>query len=156
MLGAIFLLLPTAGLWTTVGWWDLPLTILPNIISFTLAGYAMFMAFGDEKFKRLLTDSEEEHGPLLSISATFTHFIIIQTISISLCVIFKSRPLSYFESVLPVMKSMWIMQAPQREWMVITLWSFGFLTFLYSLTSIMAATFSIFRLSSWYNSFHKS
>ena len=73
---SLFLLVPTIGIWSTPGWWDLPIGILPNIISFTLAGYALFMGFGDEKFRRLMAGGTVGDAPMLGMQFdvhTFHH-----------------------------------------------------------------------------------
>lgn len=151
---AIVLLLPTYGLWSAPGWWDLPLQVLPNIVSFSLAGFAMFMAFGDDRFKRLMVDVGEEKGPFLPISATFTHFIVVQTIAIILAVVAKAQVLTSTQAVFPHVAHLLPVTSAYRVALRQLFWAFSFGTFLYAITSILAATFAVFRVSRWFNEFH--
>jgi hypothetical protein len=70
--------------WSTAGWWHDVLTVMRNLLGFTLGGYAMWIAIGDDEF-RLLISGEEDDGkpsPYMEVNATFVHFIILQIISI--------------------------------------------------------------------------
>ena len=75
---AVVLAILTPGIWTRQGWWDIPLGVLPNVIGFTLGGYAILIAFGDERFKALLTTPSDQHlvSAFLAINATFVHFLL--------------------------------------------------------------------------------
>ena len=53
---AILLCVPCYAIWGSPNWWDLPLSVLPGLIYFTLAGFAMLIAFGDDGFKRHISD----------------------------------------------------------------------------------------------------
>ena len=49
-------------------WWNLPITILPNIVGFSIGAYAILVSFGDEKFrKKLASDSDESSEKNLRI-----------------------------------------------------------------------------------------
>jgi hypothetical protein len=75
---AAMLAILTPGIWARPGWWDIPLGVLPNVIGFTLGGYAILIAFGDERFKTLLTTPSNQHpaSAFLAINATFVHFLL--------------------------------------------------------------------------------
>lgn len=70
--------------WLSPGWWNLPITVLPNLVGFTLGGYAILVAFGDDKFRALLASKEhnQNNSPFVVMSATFMHFILTQVLSL--------------------------------------------------------------------------
>ena len=57
---ALLLLAITSHYWLTECWWEQSISILPNLLGFSLAGFAMFLGFGDEKFRALLAEKDEE------------------------------------------------------------------------------------------------
>lgn len=150
---ALVLLLPTYGVWSKPGWWDIALAVLPNLVSFSLAGYAMLMGLGDEQFKAYLKDQDGERGPLLALSATFSHFIVIQTAALFLALIAKSRPLSTLHEALPWLPLLPLPGKAWSAWGTQAFWGVSFLACLCALTSIVAATMSVFRMSRWLNQF---
>ncbi|GCD50339.1 hypothetical protein [Acetobacter pasteurianus] len=95
---ALFLSIISFGLWSTDGWWDLPLSILPSLISFTLAGYAMLTALGNDQFRAKMARTIPPHqeSVFMQVSASFAHFIIVQTIGLLLALISKAH---FFRSI---------------------------------------------------------
>src|SRR5947207_15899152 len=71
---------------------------------FTLAGYAMLIAFGDERFKALLTAPSAEHpaSAFMAINATFMHFLVVQIVALLVAIVAKSRPFSSFDEIFHV------------------------------------------------------
>jgi len=148
---ATVLAILTPGIWTRQGWWDIPLGVLPNVIGFTLGGYAILIAFGDERFKTLLTTPSDEHpvSAFLAINATFVHFLLIQIGALLLAITAKSRPFSYFEEMTEVGK--WLGQyVLLRRSIAYTSWFLGYVVFLYALTLAFAATAAVFRVARWF------
>lgn len=151
---SVFLLIPTIGIWSVPGWWDLPIGILPNLISFTLAGYALFMGFGDEKFRQLMASGKDGESPMLSISAAFTHFIIIQVLSVILAIMAKARPV---RSLLGIIGTNFLdteALSMMRTVIGTGFWMLSFLMFIYSICCIVATTLSVFRVTRWFNQRH--
>ena len=115
-------------------WYSLSLSVLPNLLGFTLGGYAILLAFGNERFLGLLAGDEEdkEISGFMAINATFVHFIIVQVISILLALI-------------------------GTAWEAKTgLFAFiGLLTFAYSIFTAIAAAMSVLRLSKLFNDWMK-
>lgn len=71
-------------------WYSLSLSVLPNLLGFTLGGYAILLAFGDSRFRDKISEQDEEDdGPTLfmELNGTFVHFIVLQAIAILLAVI---------------------------------------------------------------------
>lgn len=135
--------------WSTEPWWEDVINVIPNLLGFTLGGYAMLMAFGDTEFqKRLAEKSEnEKHSALININATFVHFIILQSLSLIFAFICKSY---YFE---PSGWLLTIVELINPANLILTLMFYfaGFYLFIYALLSIIAATFAILRLMKVYD-----
>lgn len=125
-------------IWTKSGWWDLPIEIMPSILGFSLGGYAIWIAIGDDRFRSILAGSDEksERSPFMQINATFLHFIILQFASILLALIFLS--------IGPA-------EDQDKNCLHIAMWYIGFLVFVYAILSAVAAAMAIFRVASWYD-----
>lgn len=142
---AIVALVATYATWSKHDWWDQVIGILPNLLGFTLGGFAMFLGFGDEKFRALLAEPDEEapDDPSLYVSlcATFVHFILIQLLAL-LCALLA--------------KSWWFVFAWPDSIRLILPWlnllggAIGYGLFLYAVTSVLAATMHVFRIATWY------
>jgi hypothetical protein len=150
---AVVFLVLTYGLWSIPGWWDIPLSVLPGIVSFTLAGFAMLIAFGNDGFKRYISDEGESKGPLLSIGAAFTHFLVIQTLALIFAIVAKARLFSTLSGMGVPLDSLFKDHQSVRMALVRIAWAIGFLLFLYSITSIVSITFSVFRVAKYFNKF---
>ena len=73
---AILLTIATTSLWSQPGWWDLPLSILPNLIGFTLSGYAVIMTISDQKLRSAMTGPiPDRPTAFMATNATFFHFL---------------------------------------------------------------------------------
>jgi hypothetical protein len=148
LLAALVVTLICARFWIVDQWWEAVLATLPNIVGFSLSGYAIFLAFGDEKFRRLLAGSDPanlvaDKSPYLEFSTSFMHFIVIQISAILMAVLCKAHPLAwaqldhYFPMGISVAAGI--------------VHAFGFLLFAYALTSAIAATIAIFRMVRLYD-----
>lgn len=145
---AILISLMCSPFWWACGWWELPIAVLPNLIGFTLGGYAILLAFGDEEFKKVLSGSENSEDSLyLAASATFAHFIFIQIIALMLSIIAKSQ----IFSLLPSGLAEKIASILNLELLTHMLWGLVFTFFAYALTLLVAATIAIFHLTGWYD-----
>ena len=140
---AILLLFLTAHFWLTEKWWEQSISILPNLLGFSLGGFAMFLGFGDEKFRALLAEKNdtEAASAYLNLSASFVHFIFIQFLALIAAILAKSLD---FHIPLPdcISISIW--------WLGKFFHGIGYLLFLYSITSMLAATMAVFRTCFWY------
>ena len=133
-------------------WWQIAMDILPNVVGFSLGGYAIFLAFGDEKFKRLIAvkdedavdvgKSNEKPSPYLSFSVAFLHFTLMQLFALFLALAGNSLTLvpgKYADLGIP-----WVEVVSD-----VASYAFGLLAytvFVYALSLAVAATFSIYRL----------
>lgn len=145
----------TAPIWLKEPWWDTPLAVLPNLLGFTLGGYALLVSFGDEKFKAFLIEAEvkEKTSAFMTVSAAFIHFILVQASALLVAILaraFFTIPNEWIaalgnESPRPHAQEL-ALQFAVGAW-----WWFGFLLFLYSITSIVAVGMAVFEVTGWFN-----
>lgn len=137
-----------------VAWWDQSLSVLPNLLGFTLGGFAIFIGFGDEKFRGALADpshtKDDEASNLptmyVELCASFVHFILVQAIALLVAVVAKSWWF-YTPFVDPI-----------RDWLPLLNGLAGFIgygAFLYALTCVIAATMHVFRIANMYARFRR-
>ena len=111
-------------------WYDIPLSVIPNLLGFTLGGYAILLAFGSEKFLENIAGPEADGSPspYMEVNAAFIHFLIIQALSLFISLLGKAWELDNSVSGF-----------------------FGFTVFLYALTTLIAACMAVFRVAGWYD-----
>lgn len=135
--------------WMSDGWWQDVISALPNLIGFTLGGLAIFIGFGDEKFRTLLADPDEKNQApsiYVGLCATFVHFILIQAFALLFAVVAKS--LNFHWAALDP----WWPIVEKGNWLFG--WA-GYFLFLYALTSIIAVTMHVFRISTMYEQYRR-
>ncbi len=138
--------------WLNNPWHELVLSVIPNILGFSLGGYALLVAIGDESFRALISgEVDGETSPYMEINASFVHFILMQFFSL-MCALISSA--YYFE----LNRSSFVYKFIQESELslntiVNTLNYFGYTIFIYALLTAVAATLSILRVSSWYDKF---
>ncbi len=146
---AIFLLALTQHQWLSRGWWEQSLSILPNLLGFSLGGFAIFLGLGDEQFRAILAekDQEEKYSAYTFVSATFVHFLLIQCLGIIFALL--ANALAY--------QPMWLNDKYMIYFTYITpiFWGIGYLFLLYAITSMMAVVMAIFRCSRWYEKYQE-
>lgn len=157
---AILLLAITSYYWIFDSWWKDVKSVIPSLLGFTLGGFAVFIGFGDEKFRQLLAEPDESDNIATSptkhinrtqsiyteLCSTFVHFIVIQCISLLYSIVYES--LQFYSPRIE----------PFRELVyfgTIFFSGIGFLLYLYALTSILAATMHLFRIATMYEEFQK-
>ena len=113
-------------------WYELTLSTLPDILGFTLGGFALLLAFGDDKFRKLLSGNSDDGSvsPFMGVSAAFTHFILVQIFAI----------------ILAILGYTWNFKYGLFAW-------FGFTALIYSLMTAIAATLAILRYAGWFDKF---
>lgn len=148
---SVLLLVPTIHFWLFEAWWDLPITVLPNLLGFSLGGYAILLAFGDDRFKRLLAKRAKDEGQkieptiLLESSAVFLHFILVQLVALFVAVVARS---------LAAVPNFWFVPAK-----IITRYlsyagsCIGFFLFIYAMMMAGAAALSVFSLGEMFETY---
>ncbi|MDX4947173.1 hypothetical protein [Providencia manganoxydans] len=126
--------------WLHAGWWNDVLSLLPNLLGFSLGGFAILLAVGDDGFKKLIAGSENsESSPYMDACTAFVHFIFLQIIAILLSLIAKN-----YYSVIPAC-------IPKE--ILILLSAIGYFFFIYSIFCAMAAVFAVFRVADWFDAY---
>lgn len=152
---ALLITLGSNHFWMYEPWWDLSISILPNIIGFALGGYAIWLGFGDEKFGQMISRKEGSGtSPYLEVSATFAHFIVIQIIGLVIALLAKAT--NYYLS-----PESWMGMALQQAGLPFDFfkqgaavgYGLGFLLLSYALMTALAATLAIFRVASWFDNY---
>ncbi|MDW5418883.1 hypothetical protein R6242_20130 [Iodobacter sp. CM08] len=149
---AIFFTGCTWHFWAEPLWWDQVTSVLPNLLGFTLGGFAMFLGFGDEKFRAMLAEKDEDADPnnpslYVSLCATFVHFIVVQILALFAALLAKA---SWFYVAWPDQLH------TLMPWLNLIGGGMGYLLFLYSVTSVLAATMHMFRIATWYETHMES
>ena len=135
--------------WHINEWWNDVLDIIPNLLGFTLGGYAMMLAFGNEKFQKILSkiNDGDDYSAFTDLNVAFVHFIVLQTLSILLALMCKAY---YF--TIPSSSSFYSLS--EYLFIVAVPWyGFCYFLFVYSIVSTFAATFAILRLMKMYQYF---
>lgn len=128
------------GYWVDSGAWAQDvIDIIPSILGFSLGGYAIFMAFSDDNFLKLLVDDDEEKSFYMALNAQFVHFILVQVISILVALVGKQ--------LLPLDAE------TELGFLCIAFSMFGFLVFSYALFTALATAFSLLRFGKIYHKF---
>lgn len=132
--------------WISPKWHEQVISILPNLLGFTLGGFAIFLGFGSDDFKRAIARKDEDSSPYLSVNAAFMLFVCFQLAALLVAIISNS---------------LWSIAAP--DWAApwtdcIKIASkvgggFGYFLFCYSLALVLRAAVRIFRLGRWYNAY---
>lgn len=142
---AFILLAVTYPIWSAPEWWDQVISVVPNLLGFTLGGFAMFLGFGDEKFRALLAEPDEDDpdAPSLYVGlcATFVHFIVVQVAALAFALVAKAWwfPFPWPAPILEILPVLNLIGG-----------AVGFGLFLYAITSAVAATMHVFRMATWY------
>lgn len=137
--------------WSQPDWWDDVLSIMPNLLGFSLGGFAMWIAIGDDDFRSLIAGEDESDGddsvsPYMEVNAAFVHFIILQLCSIVFALFaktyfFKLSPdFQFFDTIKSVL-----------PYIVLPGYFISYTLFIYAIFSGLASTFALLRVSKWYD-----
>ncbi len=146
---ALVLLVITSHFWSAEKWWEQPLSILPNLLGFSLGGLAMFLSFGDEKFRSILAEEPDadQSSPYMELCSTFVHFIVLQLGALMFALVARSLD---FHFAWPAEYQIAV------SILTVVFSGMGYLIFLYSVSSMLAAIMSVFRVCSWYELHQKN
>ncbi|WP_417224270.1 hypothetical protein [Achromobacter spanius] len=155
---SVLLTVLSFNVWTQPGWWERPIAVLPSLLGFSLGGFAVWLASGDDAFRAALAGrvakvengevkQEDKHSPYLAVSATFTHFVVVQVLSLLYALTCMSLNFTLDDDAL-LLK--YISRA-QLERGTEVGGGIGYWLFLYSLILALAAVLGLFRISSWYD-----
>ncbi len=146
---SIALLAVTWHYWASQPWWEQVLSVIPNLLGFTLGGFAVFLGFGDEKFKSLIagedSDLPGETSPYMEMCSAFLHFVIVQCLALIVGIVAKATAFEMTGCLKPV--TQWI---ENYRWIADM---FGYWVFLYGICLALAAAIGIFRVAFWFDSY---
>lgn len=135
--------------WSQPDWWEISLSFLPTAMGFSLAAFAMILAFGNEAFITILATKAEkrDRAAFERISNAFFHFLVVQFIAFITALVCKAYYL------------------PVPRWMIICLhwcgiseggfvsltqfifWPVAFALTIYSVVCGLTASVRVYRLS---------
>lgn len=146
---SVGLLLLTSHFWVSEKWWEQVISVMPSMLGFTLGGFAVFLGFGDEKFKAIISGQEPEDGgkpsPYMEVSATFFHFVIVQLAALLLAIVASSLNFTLDIQCEAIAKALTVFRFIGG--MV------GYWVYLYGLCITAAAALAIFRVAFWYDTY---
>lgn len=156
---ALFLTIISWRYWLSGTWSDLAIAVLPPLLGFALASYALLLAFGEEDFRRFMAmptpdDYADENGPstskLLILSATFMHFLFVQVIALLLVIIAKAHVLTSLQVLFPTILRSGTYPINILYVAHVVFSATAYCAFSLSATTSLAAAFAIFNSTHWY------
>lgn len=129
--------------WWSQPWYDTSISVLPNLLGFSLAAYAILLSISDSPVKAAMVKS----GASLVISATFAHFILVQALALVVALAAKalypqSGPLADY--LKEHVTAGTVVEALGRAH-----GAFGVFMLVYAVLLTVAAGLGIFRITSW-------
>jgi hypothetical protein len=140
--------------WNASDWPSHVTSVLPNVLGFTLGGFAVFLGFGSDTFRTLLAQSDPDstspnkgdETPYMSTSSAFMYFVTVQLVAILYALVATAM----FKVSVQSLPS-WSRECVQT--MIPVASGFGYFLFIYSLATSLRAALRIYRLSRWYSAF---
>lgn len=125
--------------WSKSGWWDIPQAILPNMLGFSLAGYAIFLSFGSDSFRGFLASVQTgSSSAFVSLTTTFMHFVVLQIGALVVALASGFLAKIQVPSFVPMSEFLPCVQKIG--------WFLGFVLFCYSITTTFASVIAIYRV----------
>lgn len=150
---AIGLFLLTCHSWVdNSSWFESPLKLLPNLLGFGLAGYAIWIGYGDEKFREVLCNTRTEYGvsAYIAVSATFLHFAVIQIIALVFAIVAEAL---YFSVDASSCLGVFLVKnnLPVDYFSKFNNFggAIGWFFYMYAILVVLETVITIFRLATW-------
>ena len=135
------------NIWTESEWWSIVLSVIPNLLGFSLGGFALWIAIGDDQFRKIIASKEptETVSIYAGVNANFVHFILLQVLALISALVAQATNFS-----LPL--DNWIVKNYYSTFRVLVFVStfIGFWIFIYAIFSALAATMGLFRVTYMY------
>lgn len=119
-------------------WVEITKSILPNLVGFSIAAYALLFSVLDRDQRQALRKPSAAIGgrsPLLVLASSITHAILIQILALLSAIVFWSEPFPYVSCADKL-----------GLWVNIITSSVGMFLTSYGIILVMAAALSLFRL----------
>lgn len=141
---ALIFSLVSHSMWYGAPWFDVVLATLPNLLGFSIGGFAIFLSLGDTEFRRVICgDDETGTSPYMTFAGTFMHFVVVQILALLLALLARSHPLAF-------------LQIDLNQYVVVKILVeacnfFGYFTYVYAVLLSLAAVASIWRIARNYD-----
>lgn len=134
--------------WSKAGWWELPLSVLPNLIGFTLGALAVLTGWASREFVKALMETKIDGNTSIykGLMASLVHFVVVQISALLLAVVARGRPFSDDGSVAWRLVSGHIDVAYWRPLFTEFCWGIGYFAFLYAIFLALAAVLAVFQV----------
>lgn len=127
--------------WLSTDWPDLLLSVLPNILGFTIGSFAIFLGVGSDNFRRAILGRSEQKSPYLRLSGLFVFSIAIQLFGIMLAIIAKG----FYKINTPS-----LLAGGTFDILQVLGSFFSVLVFCWGLAITLRVAIRIFRVTRWY------
>jgi hypothetical protein len=127
--------------WSKEDWWEIPLSVLPNLLGFSLGGLAILLGLIQPKIMAILSQKSDEAkaSTMSQFTATFTHFVLVQASALITAVVFKS--LNFAD------EGQKMLMTQSQSCMLEAISGLGWLLFIYAVLLVFAVAIEVFRLS---------
>lgn len=144
--------------WLSESWWDTALTVLPNLLGFSIGGFVMWLGFGSSAIKMALHTRKSKNGVsiYLGVSAVFAHFVLIQAVALIMAVVAKATQFPVWQSgtFQRLFAAFGVGQPALVDFAAPVGYGVGFFFFVYSITLVIEAALAVFRVASWHDYRH--
>ena len=132
--------------WLRDDWIELPLSLLPNLLGFSLGAYALIFSLANERLLEALNVQPKNGGPTLLrvINSTFLHFILVQTAAIIFALSQKSTALVDLIDIANVDATL---KFTIMRCMTIVAAAFGYWLTVYAVVLLVGAAIAAYRLA---------
>lgn len=109
-------------------WTGIVLDVTPSILGFSLGGYAVLFAFGDQKFQYAISgqDPDGTPSPFMELNASFVHFLVVNILALLVAILARA----------------WVTTGSCLMGVV-------FLIFAYSVFTAIAMVMAVFSVARW-------
>lgn len=147
---AIILTIVLAHSWLHQPWWKGAIGVLPTMVGFAIGAYAIVLGFGDDRFRDVIMARRNgKTSPYVTISASFAHFIVVQLAALLACLLADGLdfPLDESSGLGFYVKFVFGNVDFVHNWLAPAGYFLGFLLYMYAMTTSLATSMAIFRLT---------
>lgn len=138
---ALVITIVSYGSWGKENWWSNVFSIIPGLIGFTFAGFAIFLTLGTDTYKRMIAGKDDDNeSPYMVVSATFIRFIVVQLLALIFALVSSSvneLPAIFDQAITSILE--------------LCLWGISYLVFIYAVMLAIAAGIALFNAASWFD-----
>lgn len=149
---SILLAAASVGAWWSKDWWLPGMAVIPSLLGFSVATFAVFVAIGDDKFRSSLANGgARKIDALLDIYSSFLVLIAVQVVALLFSLFASSRPMSSALALFDINIGSLPEYARQTIRALSAYFRFsGWLLIVYSVVAILPMSLSVFRMARMY------